>query len=140
MRKSFSTSVAGIIVSMVAVAALTAQERVDLAMVARIRAEATERSKVLETFNYITNVAAARPTGGRAHKLAADYVRAKLESWGMTNAHLEAFPFPRGWELEKFSLELTAPRYFPMFGYPQAWTPSPKGVLTGAPIYLADKS
>ena len=140
MRKTFLTFVAGLIASVLVAGALTAQDRVDLAMVARIRAEATERSKVLETFNYITNVVGARPTGGRAHKQSADYVRAKLEAWGMANAHLEAFPFPRGWELEKFSLELTAPRYFPMFGYPLAWTPSTKSVLTGAPIYLADKT
>jgi carboxypeptidase Q len=120
--------------------ALTAQDRVDLAMVARIRAEATQRSKVLETFNYITNVVGARPTGSRAHKQAADYVRGKLNEFGLANAHLEAFQFGRGWELEKFSLELTAPRYFPMSGYPLAWTPSAKGVLTGTPIYLADKT
>ena len=67
-------------------------------------------------------------------------MRAKLDAWGLTNAHLEPFQFGRGWELEKFSLELTAPRYFPMFGYPLAWTPSTKGVLAGAPIYLADKT
>src|SRR5215510_10045895 len=140
MRKHLSTFVAGVIVSVLGAAALIAQDRVDLAMVARIRAEATERSKVLETFSYITNVVGARPTGGRAHKQAADYVRAKLEAWGLTNSHLEPFAFPRGWELEKFSLELTAPRYFPMFGYPLAWTPSAKGVLTGTPIYLGDKT
>ena len=109
--------------------ALRAQDKVDLAMVARIRAEATERSKVLEIFNYITNVTGARPTGSRAHKQAADYVRGKLAEWGLANSHLEPFEFGRGWELEKFSLELTAPRYFPMFGYPLAWTPSTKGVL-----------
>jgi hypothetical protein len=122
--------------------AITAQdrERVDPAMVARVRAEATERSKVLEVFNYITNVTGARPTGSRAHKQAADYVRTKLTEYGLTNSHLEPFQFGHGWELEKFSLEMTAPRYFPMNGYPPAWTPSPKGVITGAPIYLADKT
>jgi hypothetical protein len=140
MSKSLLPFVAGLIASVLGAAALIAQDRVDLAMVARIRAEATERSKVLETFNHITNVVGARPTGGRAHKQAADYVRATLDEWGLTNAHLEPFQFGRGWELEKFSLELTAPRYFPMFGYPQAWTPSTKGVRAGAPIYLADKT
>jgi hypothetical protein len=119
---------------------LRAQERVDMAMVARIRAEGTQRSKVLEVYNYITNVTGARPTGSRAHKQAADYVRGKLTEFGMANARLEPFNFGRGWELEKFSLELTAPRYFPMTGYPQAWTPSTKGVLTGTPVYLGDKT
>ena len=57
---------------------LTAQEPVDRAMVARIRAEATERSKVVETFNYITNVTGARLTGSRAHKQAAEYMRDRL--------------------------------------------------------------
>lgn len=117
-----------------------AQDSVDLSVVSRIRAEGTERSKVLETFNYITNVTGARPTGSRAHKQAAEYVRGKLTEWGMAGARLEPFDFGRGWDLEKFSLELTGPRYFPMNGYPLAWTPSVNGVITGTPIYVADKT
>ena len=78
-----------------AAAMLTAQDRVDLAMVAKIRTEGITRSKVLETFNYLTNVTGARPTGGRAHKQAADYVRTKLTEWGMANSHLEPFQFGR---------------------------------------------
>ena len=139
MHRSILTFVVVIAVTF-GMPALIAQDRVDLAMVARIRAEATQRSKVLETFNYITNVVGARPTGSRAHKQAADYVRGKLNEFGLANAHLEPFQFGRGWELEKFSLELTGPRYFPMSGYPLAWTPSVKGVLTGTSLYLADKS
>src|SRR5262252_3106535 len=127
--------------AVVAVVALHAQqETIDRTMVAKIRAEATERSKVREMFSYITDVTGARLTGSRAHKQAADYLRAKLADFGITNPHLEAYPFGRGWELEKFSLELTAPRYFPMVGYPQAWSTSPKGVLTGTPIYVGDKT
>ena len=98
MRKPVPTFVAGLIASVLGAAALTAQDRVDLAMVARVRAEATERSKVLETFNFITNVVGARPSGGRAHKQAADYVR----ETGV--GHDECSPggvsAPRGWELE----------------------------------------
>ena len=140
MRHARIALSAALISTVIAAVALTAQETVDRAMVARIRAEATERSKVIDVFNYITNVTGARPTGSRAHKQAADYVRGKLAEWGMVNSHLEPFQFGRGWELQKFSLELTSPRYFPMYGYPLAWTPSAKGVLAGPPIYVADKS
>jgi carboxypeptidase Q len=117
------------------------KESVDRAMVARIRAEATERSKVLETFNYITTITGGRLTGSRAHKQAADYLRDRLAQWGLTNPHLESFPFDRGgWELQKFTLELISPRYFPMYGFPAAWSASPKGVLEGTPIYIGDKT
>jgi len=71
MRVSLLTLAAGLSACLVGVA-LTAQDRVDMAMVARIRAEANQQSKVLETFNYITNVVGARPTGSRPHKQAAD--------------------------------------------------------------------
>jgi hypothetical protein len=140
MRHLRLISTSLLLLTIVAIAALRAQERVDLAMVAKIRAEGTERSKVLEVFNYITNVTGARPTGSRAYKQAADYVRTRLTEFGMANARLEPFQFGRGWDLEKFSLELTTPRYFPMYGYPLAWTPSTKGVLTGTPVFLGDKT
>jgi len=123
-----------------AVPALVAQDTVDRSVITRIKTEATERSKVSEVFSYITNVTGSRPTGSRAHKQAADYMRGKLQEWGLTNPHLEAFPFGRGWELEKFSFEMTGPRYFPLAGYPQAWTPSVKGIVESAPIYLGDKT
>jgi hypothetical protein len=58
----------------------------------------------------------------------------------MSNSHLEPFPFGRGWVLDKLTLEMTAPRYFPLIGYPEAWTPSMKSAVSGAPIYLGDKT
>jgi carboxypeptidase Q len=117
-----------------------AQEPVDRAMIARLRAEGMDRSKVDEVFNHLTNVAGPRLTGTPAYNAAANYVKTKFSEWGLANSHLEAFPFGRGWTLDKLVLEMTAPRYFPLIGYPEAWTPSMKAPATGTPIYLGDKT
>ncbi len=116
------------------------QEPVDRAMIARITAEANDRSHVGETFNYFVNIIGGRLAGSRAHKASAEYARAKLTEWGLKDSHFEAFPFGRGWELQQFTLEMTGPRYFPITGFPEAWTPSTKGVITAPAIYLGDKS
>lgn len=117
-----------------------AQEPVDRAMIQRIAAEATDHSHTAETFNQFVNVIGARLAGTRAHKQAADYARTKLAEWGMKDAHLEAFPFGRSWELQQFTLEMTAPRYFPIVGFPEAWTPGLKAPITAPVVYLGDKS
>lgn len=117
-----------------------AQEPVDRGVIARITAEANDRSRVGETFNHFVNVIGGRLAGSKAHKQSADYARTKLAEWGLKDAHLEAFPFGRGWELEQFTLEMTAPRYFPLTGFPEAWTPSTKGTVTAPAVYLGDKT
>jgi hypothetical protein len=117
-----------------------AQESADRAMIARIRAEGTDRSHVVQSFRTITDSIGPRLTGSPSHKTAAEWARAQLAAWGMSNVRLEAFPFGRGWALEKLSIEMVEPRYFPLTGFPEAWTPSTKGALTGAPLYLGDKT
>lgn len=121
-------------------AALSAQEPVDRAIIDRIVAEANDRSKVGETFNHFTNIICGRLAGSRAHKQSAEYARTKLGEWGMKDSHLEAFLFGRGWELEQFTLEMTAPRYFPLTGFPEAWTPSAKSAASAPAIYLGEKT
>jgi hypothetical protein len=118
----------------------SAQEPVDRAMIARIRAEGLERSKVDEAFNQLTNIAGPRLTGTPAYNNAAAYVKNTLASWGLANSRLEPFPFGRGWTLEKLTLEMTSPRYFPLIGFAEAWTPSMKGPVSGQPVYLGDKT
>src|SRR5512145_1517198 len=84
-----------------------AQENVDQSTIARIRAEGLQRSQVAATFNMLTNVIGPRLTGSPAYKSAADWSRQQLQTWGLSNARLEAFEFGRGWTLEKLTLELT---------------------------------
>ncbi|MCH7777978.1 MAG: peptidase M28, partial [Gemmatimonadetes bacterium] len=100
-----------------------AQEPVDLQAIARIKAEGLERSQVLDIFGALTDVFGPRLTATPAYKAAANWAAKSLEAWGMENVHLESWEFGRGWTLDHFTLEMVEPRYFPMIGYPEAWTP-----------------
>jgi hypothetical protein len=118
----------------------TAQEPIDAAMVARIKAEGLERSGIPELWHMMTDVLGGRLTGSPAHHRAAEWARGRFTAWGLTGSRLEPFAFPRSWEVEKVTLEMTSPRYMPLIGYPDAWTPSTAGVLAGQALYVGDKT
>src|SRR5688572_30424429 len=122
------------------VAKLRAQEPVDRDMIAKLRAESDSRSRVLESYRMLTDVIGPRLTGTPGFKRAVDWSRSSLTEWGLSNVSVESWPFGRGWTLEKLTLEMTEPRYFPLDGYPEAWTPSTRGVLGATPVYLGDKT
>jgi carboxypeptidase Q len=119
---------------------LVAQESVDGGVIDRIEAEATAHSGVVATFDHLTNVIGPRLTGSPALKRAADWAADELRGMGLANVHEETFEFGRGWTLEGLTLEMTRPRYFPLVGYPEAWTPSTAGALEGRPVYVGDWS
>src|SRR4051812_16406539 len=121
-------------------ALLGAQEPIDREMNAKIRAEGLERSQVAQMFDTLTTVIGPRLTGSPAYLRAANYARQKLTEFDAKNAHLEAWPFGKGWELKKFSLEMVEPRYMPLLGYPEAWSASTKGDVTGTPLMIGGKS
>ena len=70
-----------------------------------------------------------RLTASPAHKRAAECARDTLTKYGLTNARLEPFEFGRGWELDKLTIEMVEPRYMPLLGYAEAWSPSTSGEL-----------
>ncbi|NOT48025.1 MAG: M20/M25/M40 family metallo-hydrolase [Acidobacteria bacterium] len=117
-----------------------AQEPVDAAINAKIRDEGLNRSRVLKTFSYFTDVIGPRLTGGTAVKAADDYALALLRDWGLSDPRLEAWDFGRGWELEKSTIEMVEPRYMPLIGYPEAWSASTAGEITATPVFLGNKS
>jgi carboxypeptidase Q len=127
-----------IAVMLVVTAGVHGQEPVDREMVDRIKREGFERSRVEELFNQFTNVIGGRLTSSPAHREAVEYARRTLTGWGLDNVHLEAWEFGRGWTLERFSVELLEPRYMPLIGYPQGWSPSTDGRLVAQPVCLGD--
>ncbi len=105
--------------------AQVAHEEVDLEMMKKIREEGMERSQVMQTLSYLTDVIGPRLTGSPQMKAANEWTKNKLAEWGLENAHLEAWGvFGRGWSLERFSAHVIEPVPFPLIAYPKAWTPS----------------
>jgi carboxypeptidase Q len=123
-----------------AVAAWQAPERVDTAAVAKIRDEGLNRSQVGAHFTTLVDTIGPRLAGSPEYKRAADWARESLAKWGLSGARLEAFEFGRGWQLEKFTLEMVEPRYMPLLGYPEAWSPSTKGEVTATVAFVNGKT
>jgi hypothetical protein len=115
-----------------------AQEIPDSAVVARIRDEGLNRSRVMETFLHLTDRIGPRLTGTPAYKQAADWSLARLRTYGLANAQLEAWPFGKGWTLDKLTLEMVEPWYLPLIGFAEAWSPSTAGELLAQPVYIGD--
>lgn len=108
---------------------------------ARIRDEGLNRSQVMETLSYLTDVIGPRLTGSPNLKRANEWTRDKLASWGLTNTHLEAWgPFGRGWSLKRFSAQIIEPYAIPLIGQPKAWSPGFDTTFVGDVIYLDAKN
>ena len=118
--------------------AASAQQAADQAMIARIKDEGMNRSHVVELFNHLTNVIGPRLTASPAFKQAIDWSVTTARGFGLSNVHTESWPFGRGWTMEKLTLEMIEPRYFPLIGYAEAWTPSMTNEVVGTPVYLGD--
>lgn len=90
----------------------------------KIKDEGMNRSQVMQTLSYLTNVIGARLTGGPNLKHANEWTRDTMTKWGMVNGNLEAWgPFGRGWTLSHFSAQVSSPYSFPVIAYPKAWSP-----------------
>ena len=109
----------------------------DPATLARIRTEGLEHSHAWAMVDTLATVIGPRLTASPAFMRAVNWARGEMASIGLENPHLESWPFGRGWELDRFSLQMTAPRFAPLIGYPDAWSAPTNGVITGTPMLIA---
>lgn len=120
------------------VAKAGAQEPVDSAAIERIKAEGLgERSQVMETASWLTDVFGARLTGSPGIKAAAEWSVKKMTEWGVSNARLEPWGyFGRGWTNDRIAVHVVAPTPWPVIAYAAAWTPGTSGTVTGDVVRL----
>jgi carboxypeptidase Q len=129
-----------VVISLLIGSVAGAQEPIDRDMIAKIKDEGLNHSQVEDTFTHFTEDIGPRLTGSPAHKQAAEWARAKLQEWGLNDAHLEPFEFGRGWTMDKLTVEMVAPRYLPLIGFAEAWSPSMMREVIAPPVFIGDKN
>jgi carboxypeptidase Q len=107
----------------------------------KIKDEGMNRSQVMQTLSYLSDVIGPRLTASPGMKRANEWTRDQLTKWGLQNAHLEAWgPFGRGWTLKRFSAQVTEPTAIPLIAYPKAWSPGLSSPLTADVVYFDAKT
>jgi carboxypeptidase Q len=107
----------------------------------RIKDEGMNRSQVMQTLSYLTDVIGPRLTASPNMKRANEWTAAQMTKWGLQNAHLEPWgPFGRGWSLKRFSAQVLEPQAIPLIAYPKAWSPGTNGTVTSEVVYLNAKN
>jgi carboxypeptidase Q len=123
--------------AVLAVAPLTAQEKLNPDINAKIRQEEAGHSQIMHTLHMFTDVYGPRVTGSPNHKAAADWALKQMASWGFTNGHLEAWDFGHpGWVNERFSAHIIAPVKDQLTCEVVAWTPGTNGPVTARAYHL----
>ena len=110
-----------------------AEERIDAELNAKIRVEGMERSKIMRTLHYLTDVYGPRLTGSPNLKSAGEWAIKEMASWGFENGRLEPWDFGRpGWTNEVAVGAIVAPVKDKLEFEVLAWTPGTEGTVTAA--------
>jgi carboxypeptidase Q len=114
---------------------LSAEEKVDLAVIQRIKTEAFQNSQVMDHLFWITDVYGPRLTGSPGFTAAANWVVKRLKAYGIDDAATQPWAkFGRSWRLTKFSISIQDPEYAPLIGFPLAWSADTKGPVMAEPV------
>jgi carboxypeptidase Q len=130
-----------VVLAALAAASASAEERVDLTVVNRIKSEAFQGSKVMDHLFWLTDANGPRLTGSPGLRSAQEWAVRTLQAWGAANARLEKWgTFGRGWSMSRFSASMLAPTYSNLEAIPKAWSGGTDGAVTAdvvlAPLFL----
>ena len=132
-----SRIVAAVVVALSLAAAPAPAERIDHEVNARIRQEGRDRSQIMKTLHFLTDVYGPRLTGSPNHKAAAEWTVKQMTEWGFENGRLEPWNFGRpGWLNERFSGFIVSPVKDSLVGEVLAWTPSTAGTVVADAVQI----
>jgi carboxypeptidase Q len=138
MMTTRGKALAAMILIAFAVLSFGQQPKIDLEIVAKIREEGFQRSRVMDIVSYITDVLGARLTLSADMKRAQAWAKAEMERIGLVNTAIEPFmDYGVSWDNEYISLHLLEPDYQPLVGFPLTHTPGTGGKVV-CPAVIAD--
>jgi hypothetical protein len=105
-------------------------EKLDFAMLGRIRDEGLSRSQVMDHISWLSDVYGPRLTGSPAIQQASDWAMKTFTAWGLANVHQERWAFGKGWSLVRFSAHLVEPQIQPIVAFPHEWSAPTRGTVT----------
>lgn len=109
----------------------SAQEKVDLNVIHRIKQEAFRNSKVMEHLHQLTDHLGPRLTASPQYDRAAEWTMGQFKEWGLSDVHLERWgPFGRSWSVDQYSVEMVKPGYAMLTAKPMAWASPTAGSVT----------
>jgi carboxypeptidase Q len=98
-------------------------------------------SQIMNTMYNLTDRYGPRLTNSPQFRRAGDWAVGQLKEWNLSNVHLEKWATAGGrggsipsWEITGYSGAMVEPTYMPLIGYPQAWSGSTSGLVTGEAI------
>ena len=111
-------------------------EQIDLDAIQRIKEEGFDRSQVMDTAWWLTEVHGPRLTNSPQLRAAADWTVKKLTEWGLANAKQEPWgeTFGRGWSNERTVVHVVKPSPWPVIAYARAWTPGTNGPVVAEAV------
>ena len=126
------TSVLSLIGVLLVAFTLSAQgpSPLDPATIARVRDEATTRSKVYEHVWWLSEVYGPRVTGTPAFSQASDWAMTQFRAWGLANVHQERWAFGQGWTIQRFSATMVELQSAVLIGAPRNYSPSTSGTVS----------
>lgn len=110
--------------------ATRSQNNIDSEIPAKIRSEVMERSQIMRTLHYLTDLYGPRLTGSPNLKQAAEWAVKQMDQWGLKNCQLDPWEFGHpGWLNERLSAHLVSPVKDHLVCEALAWTPGTNGPI-----------
>jgi hypothetical protein len=139
MRKRFYLACG--VAAIVAPGPVAAEERIDHDVYWKIRQEATNNSKILDTLHVFTDVYGPRLTGSPNLKAAGEWAVQQMHAWGLRNGRLEPWDFGAaygraGWTNDRLAVHIVSPVRDALVVEALAWTPGTSGPVRAEAVSL----